>query len=93
MGKKFRQLTGQGQTVKGALAFYLAPKMAEDQRLKPGELDRVLKSVTPSRYEKQINGIVGTIKEQFGERLAMDESIDDLPDLLATLIPAKPSAA
>jgi hypothetical protein len=89
MGKKFRELTGQGQTVKGALAFYLAPKMAEDQRLKPGELDNVLKSITPTRYEKQINGIVGTIKEKFEGRLAMDESIDDLPELLATLIPAE----
>jgi hypothetical protein len=89
MGKKFRQLTGQGQTVKGALAFYLAPKMAEDMRLKAGELDRVLKSITPTRYEAQINGIVGTIKEQFGSRLAMDENIDDLPELLATLIPAE----
>jgi hypothetical protein len=89
MGKKFRQLTGQGQTVKGALAFYLAPKMAEDQRLKAGELDNVLKSITPGRYEKQINGIVGTVKEKFEARLAMDESLDDLSDLLATLIPAE----
>ena len=93
MGKKIFKLSGQGQTVKGALAFYLAPKMAEDQRLKPGELDSLVKSITPTRYERQIDGIVGTVKERFGSRLAQDEKLDDLHDLLAVLLPSETEIA
>jgi len=85
MANKERKLTTQGQTVKGALAAYLTPRLAADKAIKPGELDSALKKVSPGRYAKQIPGIVGTIKSMFGDRLAKDADLSDLPEILEAL--------
>ena len=87
MGKNFK-LTPQGHRVMGALATFLVPKMAADQSLQSVELEAVCKSISPGRYDKQIEGIIGTVKERFGARFAADENLGDLRKILASLMPA-----
>lgn len=84
MAKKIK-LTPQGQTVKGALTAYLTPKLAADGKIKVGELNSILKKITPGRYATQVNGIVGTVNEQFGKRLVADANLEDLPEILEAL--------
>ena len=88
MARKVRKITEQGQRVLGALATYLTPKLAEDKKLKAGELDRLVKSIKPNPvFDKQIPGIIGTIKERFTSRLAQDAALDpdEIKDLLESL--------
>lgn len=86
-GKKV-SLTPQGHRVQGALATYIVPKLAADQSLQSSELESLCKSITPNRYDKQIEGIVGTVKERFGSRLAQDANLNDLRNILAALMPS-----
>ena len=85
MANKTRKITTQGQTVKGALAAYVAPKLAADKAIKPGELDALLKSIKPGAYDKQIPLIASAVKTTFGKRLAQDLDLEDLPDILEAL--------
>jgi cobalamin biosynthesis protein CobT len=71
----------------GALATFIVPKLAADQVLQSAELEALCKSVSPGRYDRQINGIVGTVKERFSSRLAQDASLADLPKILSALMP------
>jgi len=89
MSKKIRQISMQGHRVLGALAAYLAPKMAADKALKAGDLDSVIKSIKPAAFDKQINGIVGTVKEKFSPRLAKDAELDpeELKELMQAIEP------
>jgi hypothetical protein len=87
MGKKMITLTPQGHRVMGALATYIVPKLAADQSLQSVELEALCKSITPGRYDRQIDGIVGTVKERFGSRIAQDESFADLRKVLTALMP------
>jgi len=87
MGKQIK-LTPQGHRVMGALATFIVPKLAADQSLQSVELEAVCKSIKPDRYDRQLNGILGTVKERFGSRLAQDESLDGLSKVLASLMPA-----
>lgn len=86
-GKKV-SLTPQGHRVQGALATYLVPLLAADQALQSSELESLCKSITPNRYDKQIEGIVGTVKERFGARLAQDANLDNLRKILSALMPS-----
>jgi hypothetical protein len=88
MGKKIITLSSQGQRVMGALASFLAPRMAADQSLQSVELEALCKSISPGRYDRQIEGIVGTVKERFASRLAADQKLDDLRKILTALMPA-----
>jgi len=85
-GKKV-SLTPQGHRVMGALAAFIVPKLAADQVLQSAELESLCKSISPGRYDRQITGIVGTVKERFASRLAQDENLDALPKLLSALMP------
>ena len=88
MAKKNLKLTEQGHRVMGALATYIVPKLASDQSLQSVELESLCKSIAPGRYDVQIDGIVGTVKERFSSRLAQDESFGDLRKVLSALMPA-----
>jgi hypothetical protein len=85
-GKKV-SLTPQGHRVQGALATYLVPLLAADQALDSNELRSLCKSITPARFDKQIEGIVGTVKERFGARLAQDADLNNLRKILTALMP------
>ena len=87
MAKTVNKLSTQGHRVMGALATFLAPKLAEDQTLQATELESVCKSIVPARYDKQIDGIIGTVNERFGKRLAQDQKLDDLRKVLLALSP------
>ena len=89
MAKKIRKITSQGHRVLGALATYLAPKMAADKALKPGELDSVIKSIKPDVFANQINGIVGTVNDKFKDRLAQDATLDpsEIKELMEAIEP------
>lgn len=89
MANKTRKITSQGQTVKGALAAYVAPKLAADGTIKPGELDALLKSIKPQPYVEQIPLIADAVKAKFSKRLAQDLDLEDLPDILEALKNAK----
>lgn len=82
---KIRKLTPQGQAVKGVLAAFLAPKLAQDSALKPGELDSLLKGIKLAGYAEQKKEIFDAVKSTFGKRLAQDASVEDLADLLDQL--------
>ncbi len=86
MGKhKGKQLTPQGHVVRGALLTYLPSKLATDQALQPGEVESLLRNVTPDKYERQVPGIVGSVMEKFKDRLAQDASLEDLAAILNAL--------
>ena len=88
MGEKIFNLTTQGHRVMGALATFLVPKLATDAApIQSVELERVCKSISPGRYDKQIEGIIGTVKDQFGTRLAQDTDLNDLRRSLSALMP------
>ena len=74
-----------GHRVLGALVSYLVPRLAADAAFKPGELDGPLVKLIPRKYDRQIPGIVGVVKEQFKNRLAQDADLDDLPEILEAL--------
>ena len=87
MGKQNLKLTPQGHRVMGALSAFIAPRLASDQSLQSIELEAVCKSISPGRYDKQIEGIIGTVNERFGSRLASDQKLDDLRKVLLALMP------
>jgi hypothetical protein len=87
VAKKPNNLSSQGHRVMGALATYLVPKLGADQSLQSAELESVCKSVVPARYDKQLDGIIGTVKERFSSRLAADQNLDDLRKVLLALTP------
>ena len=74
-----------GHRVLGALVSYIVPRLAADAAFKPGELNSPLAKLVPRRYERQIPGIVGVVKEQFKNRLAQDADLDDLSEILEAL--------
>lgn len=81
-----RKITKQGQAVKGALAAYVAPRLATDQAIKPGEIDKLILSQNPAdNFTTQIPKIVSAAKETFKGRLAADTDLDDLPEILEAL--------
>jgi uncharacterized protein len=80
-----RKLKTLGHTVKGALAAYLAPRLAADRALKPGELDAMLLAVAPAPYKQQIPVIADSVKKFTKDRLAKDASVEDLAELLEAL--------
>ena len=81
------KLTPQGNAVQGALLAYLRPRLAADAAVGPKEVAAILRNIEPERYKKQIPGIVGTVKERFGAKLAKDADLDieELKDLLESL--------
>lgn len=85
MGDKIRRITSQGQMVKGALAAYIAPRLAKDKAIQPGELDALCKSIAPKPYADQIPLIADAAQTVFGSRLAADLDLEDLPDILEAL--------
>ena len=85
MGKKVRNLTAQGQAVRGLLTGILAPRLAADAALKPGDIDKLLKGVALGKYTPQIPLIVADAKAKFGGHLVKDASLDDLPEILEAL--------
>lgn len=85
MGDKIRRITSQGQMVKGALAAYVAPRLAADSAIQPGEIDALIKSIDPQPYAQQIPLIADAVKTIFGPRLAADLDLEDLPDILEAL--------
>ncbi len=87
MGKQIVKLSTQGHRVMGALASFLAPRMAADQDLQSVELESICKSVNVARYDRQIDGIVGTVKERFASRLAADQNFNALRKSLTALMP------
>lgn len=80
-----QKLTKRGQTLKGALATYLTPRLAADGALKPGELDKLLLSIKPAPYKEQIPVIGDAVKVLAKDRFAKDASADDLVELLEAL--------
>lgn len=88
MARKKNSLTTQGHRVMGALATFIAPKLAADETLQSSELEALCKSIAPGRYDRQIEGIVGTVKERFASRFAQDEDLMPLRKVLQALMPS-----
>ncbi len=83
MGTK-NKLTPRGYAVKGALAAHIAPRLAADSALKPGELDALIKGIEPGAYKDQIPAFVKAVGDAFSKRLAQDTDLDlgDLEEIL-----------
>jgi hypothetical protein len=88
MAGKKNSLTTQGHRVMGALATFIVPKLAADETLQSNELEALCKSIAPGRYDRQIEGIVGTVKERFASRFAQDEDLTPLRKVLQALMPS-----
>jgi hypothetical protein len=67
---------------KGALAVYLAPKMAQDAKL---DFNAILKDITAKNFTAQKPFILQRVKAATSGKLAQDASIDDLTGLLDRL--------
>jgi hypothetical protein len=80
-----RKITKLGHTVKGALAAFIAPRLASDAAFKVGELDKLLKDVKPAPFKQQIKPITDSVKALFKDRLAKDADVEDLAELLEAL--------
>jgi hypothetical protein len=72
----------------GALAVYLAPKMAADEKI---DLAPVLKGLTSKNFKDKKAGIAKSIAALTKGKLATDESIEDVVELLEKLEGIKPS--
>jgi hypothetical protein len=83
--KSIQPIQPLGHRVVGCLATYLAPKMAADSKIKPEELDSIARKINTAKFNKQINGIAGSVKDLFGSRLVGDADLSDLPDILGAL--------
>ena len=80
-----RKITKLGHAVKGALGVYLAPRLAADGALNPGELTALLKSIPQGPFNTQVPLISDAVKKTFKGRLAADADVEDLADLLEAL--------
>jgi hypothetical protein len=81
------KLTPRGCAVQGALLAHLRPRLAADAAVGPKEVAAILRNIKPERYAKQIPGIVGTVKDRFGAKLAKDADLDieELKELLENI--------
>ncbi|MEN6533963.1 MAG: hypothetical protein ABFD89_09900 [Bryobacteraceae bacterium] len=82
-----RVITNQGRTVKGALAAFLVPRIAQDKAIKPGELDKIFMDakLKPAPFKVQIPVLADCVKAIFKSRLAKDADLEDLEELLEAL--------
>lgn len=81
-----RKITKLGHAVKGALAAYIAPRLAADAAFKPGELSKLLLAIDHKlSFKKQIPLIADSAKKTFKDRLAQDADMEDLAELLEAL--------
>ena len=85
MAKKIR-ITPWGHTVKGALATCIAPRLATDSAVKPGELNALMRGLPAKKtFTDSIPDILSAVDKTFKSRLAKDADLEDLPEILEAL--------
>ena len=77
-----KNLSRKAAMAQGALAVYLLPKLAQDQKISVLPL---LKDVTQKNFKAKKAGIATGLKKAAEGKLAQDASLDDVVDLLDTL--------
>jgi uncharacterized protein len=75
-------LSQKAALTKGALAVYLAPKMAQDAKL---DFNSILGGITAKNFGAQKSVLADRIRAATKDKLAQDANLDDLTALLDTL--------
>jgi hypothetical protein len=76
-------MTPTALKLSGALAAYLAPRIAADQRLPP--LAPLVAGVNRENYGAMRSRVAARVRNSVRGRIAMDVDLDDLEDLLSAL--------
>jgi len=80
MPKQAQKLSPAGRELRGALAVYLAPRMAADQKLP--DIGGILTGAPITNRVMQTTGIVTALKTAITGKLAKDADIDDVVDVI-----------